>query len=133
MPGAEDGDPAADIVIVEGLNVIGTGPAIEGQARVFVSDLFDFTIYVDAETDDIRAWSLERFLTLRNTTFPHLLSYFPRYAGLSDAEAVETAAASWDEINEPNLRGTSSPPASAPASSCARPGITRSRKCACAS
>jgi type I pantothenate kinase len=51
-----------DIVIVEGLNVLQTGPAVDGQPRVFVSDFFDFTIYVDAATDDIRAWYLERFL-----------------------------------------------------------------------
>jgi type I pantothenate kinase len=104
VPGAETVIERPDIVIVEGLNVLQTGPAVEGQARVFVSDFFDFTIYVDAETDDIRAWYLERFLTLRNTTFRDPSSYFHRYAGLSDAEAVETGARIWDEINEPNLR-----------------------------
>ena len=104
VPGAETVIERPDIVIVEGLNVLQTGPAIEGQARVFVSDFFDFTIYVDAETDDIRAWYLERFLTLRNTTFRDPSSYFHRYAGLTDAEAMETAARIWDEINEPNLR-----------------------------
>ncbi len=92
-----------DIVIVEGLNVLQTGPAVDAQPRVFVSDYFDFTIYVDAETDDIRSWYLERFLALRHTAFRDPSSYFHRYASLSDAAAAETAGRIWAEINEPNL------------------------------
>jgi len=92
-----------DIVIVEGLNVLQTSAAADGAPRVFVSDYFDFTIYVDAETDDIRSWYLERFLALRNTAFREASSYFHRYARLSDAEAAETAGRIWAEINEPNL------------------------------
>ncbi len=92
-----------DIVIVEGLNVLQTGPALDGQPRVFVSDFFDFTIYVDAEKDDIRSWYVERFLALRNTAFQDPSSYFHRYARLSDAEAAETAGHIFAEINEPNL------------------------------
>jgi len=92
-----------DIVIVEGLNVLQTGPAVDGQPRVFVSDFFDFTIYVDADTEHIRSWYLERFLALRHTAFRDPSSYFQRYASLSDAEAAETAGRIWAEINEPNL------------------------------
>jgi type I pantothenate kinase len=92
-----------DIVIVEGLNVLQTGPAVDGQPRVFVSDFFDFTIYVDANAEDIRSWYVERFLALRNTAFQDPSSYFHRYAGLSDAEAAETAGRIWAETNEPNL------------------------------
>jgi type I pantothenate kinase len=92
-----------DIVIVEGLNVLQTGPAADGPPRVFVSDFFDFTIYVDAETEHIRSWYLERFLALRHTAFREASSYFHRYASLSDAEALETAGRIWAEINEPNL------------------------------
>jgi type I pantothenate kinase len=92
-----------DIVIVEGLNVLQTSAAAEGAPRVFVSDYFDFTIYVDAATEDIRSWYLERFLALRHTAFRDPAAYFHRYAGLSDAEAMETAGRIWDEINEPNL------------------------------
>ena len=92
-----------DIVIVEGLNVLQTGPAVDGQPRVFVSDFFDFTIYVDAETDDIRSWYVERFLALRNTAFRDPSSYFHRYARLSDAEAARDGRAHLGEINEPNL------------------------------
>ena len=93
-----------DVVIVEGLNVLQTGPVVDGQPRVFVSDFFDFTVYVDADTDDIRSWYVERFLALRNTAFQDPSSYFHRYARLSDAEAAETAGRIWAEINEPNLR-----------------------------
>jgi type I pantothenate kinase len=92
-----------DIVIVEGLNVLQTGPAADGAPRVFVSDYFDFTVYVDAAADDIRSWYLERFLAFRTTAFRDPSGYFHRYAGLSDAEAAETAGRLWAEINEPNL------------------------------
>jgi type I pantothenate kinase len=103
VPGAEVVIEQPDIVIVEGLNVLQTGPALAGQPRVFVSDFFDFTVYVDAETEAVRAWYVERFLALRGTAFADPSSYFHRYASLSDAEAVATAGRIWDEINEPNL------------------------------
>jgi len=93
-----------DVVIVEGLNVLQTAPPGDGHPRVFVSDFFDFTIYVDAETEHIRRWYLDRFLALRNTAFQDPSSYFHRYARLSDAEALRTAGSLWAEINEPNLR-----------------------------
>jgi type I pantothenate kinase len=92
-----------DIVIVEGLNVLQTGPAAEGTPRVFVSDFFDFTIYVDAAAGDIRSWYVERFLALRHTAFRDPAAYFHRYARLSDTEAAETAGRIWSGINEPNL------------------------------
>ena len=92
-----------DIVIVEGLNVLQTSPVAEGAPRVFVSDYFDFTIYVDADAHDIRSWYVERFLALRHTAFRDPAAYFHRYAGLSDAEAAATAERIWADINEPNL------------------------------
>jgi len=104
VPGERKAIDRADIVIVEGLNVLQAGPVADGQPRVFVSDFFDFTVYVDAETADIRSWYVERFLALRDTAFRDPSSYFHRYAGLSDVEARETAARIWAETNEPNLR-----------------------------
>ena len=88
-----------DVVIVEGLNVLqtGTGP-------MFVSDFFDFSIYVDAQDADIEQWYIERFLALRETVFRNPSSYFHRYAELTTEEAVETARRLWDTINLPNLR-----------------------------
>src|ERR671924_803290 len=92
------------IMIVEGLNVLQPGESVPGQRpRVFVSDFFDFTIYVDARVEDIRTWYVERFLTLRDTAFRNPASYFHRYASLSDAEARKRAGAIWREINEVNL------------------------------
>ena len=103
VPGAEIVIEQADIVIVEGLNVLQTGPALAGQPRLFVSDFFDFTVYVDAATDHVRGFYVDRFLALRGTAFADPSSYFHRYASLSDDDATETALRIWDEINEPNL------------------------------
>ena len=91
-----------DVLIVEGLNVLQTGTAAAGDA-VFVSDFFDFSLYLDAEVDDIRRWYVERFRALRSTAFADPASYFHRYAGLTDQEADATAGRIWDEINGPNL------------------------------
>jgi type I pantothenate kinase len=104
VPGAQTVIERPDIVIVEGLNVLQTGPAVDGQPRVFVSDFFDFTIYVDAEVGHVREWYVERFLALRHTAFKDPSSYFHRYASLSDEDAADTAGRIWAEINEPNLR-----------------------------
>lgn len=93
-----------DIVIVEGLNVLQTGLGSAEHAPVFVSDYFDFSIYVDADEEHIKRWYVERFLTLRRTAFRDPVSYFHRYASLSDAEARQTALRIWEEINGPNLR-----------------------------
>jgi type I pantothenate kinase len=103
VPGAEIVVEQPDIVIVEGLNVLQTGPAPGGQPRLFVSDFFDFTIYVDAETEAVCGWYVERFRKLRETAFRDPSSYFHRYASLSDREADETARRIWSGINEPNL------------------------------
>ncbi|WP_221177461.1 type I pantothenate kinase [Nocardioides marmoriginsengisoli] len=93
-----------DVVIVEGLNVLQppqTRP--DGRTGLAVSDFFDFTIYVDAATTDIRKWYTERFLRLRETAFRDPASYFGKYAGLSAEEAIAESGRIWDEINGPNL------------------------------
>jgi type I pantothenate kinase len=94
-----------DIVIVEGLNVLQpAGIRPDGRAGLAVSDFFDFTVYVDARTRDIRRWYTERFLRLRETAFRDPASYFAKYAGLSHDEAVAEAGRIWDQINGPNLK-----------------------------
>lgn len=94
-----------DILIVEGLNVLQTGvPPKGGKAIPYVSDFFDFSIYLDATEDVLEGWYVDRFLTLRGTAFRDPKSYFHRYAALSDAEAVETATSIWRRINLVNLR-----------------------------
>ena len=93
-----------DTLIVEGLNVLQTGsPPKDGKAIPYVSDFFDFSIYLDADENVLRSWYVDRFLTLRGTSFRDPKSYFHRYATLSDQEAVETAAAIWTRINLLNL------------------------------
>lgn len=86
-----------DILIVEGLNVLQTGP------RLMVSDLFDFSLYVDARIEDIEQWYIERFLELRSTSFSNPSSHFAHYADLSDQAARLAAREIWTSINRPNL------------------------------
>jgi type I pantothenate kinase len=93
-----------DILIVEGLNVLQTGrPPRDGKAIPYVSDFFDFSVYLDADDDVLLRWYVDRFLTLRGTAFRDPKSYFHRYSKLSDDEAVETATAIWTRINLLNL------------------------------
>jgi type I pantothenate kinase len=93
-----------DILIVEGLNVLQTGRLPkDGKAIPFVSDFFDFSVYLDADEDVLKSWYVDRFLTLRSTAFRDPKSYFHRYSNLSDAEAIETAASIWERINLVNL------------------------------
>ncbi|MEM7341477.1 MAG: type I pantothenate kinase [Actinomycetota bacterium] len=91
-----------DILIVEGLNVLQTGQ-VDTDHPVFVSDFFDFTVFVDADVEHIRNWYVERFFTLRETAFRDPKSYFRRYADLDDTEARATATDIWTRINERNL------------------------------
>jgi len=93
-----------DILIVEGLNVLQAGRLPkDGEAIPFVSDFFDFSIYIDADETVLRNWYVERFLTLRGTAFRDPKSYFHRYSQLSDDEAVTTATSIWTRINLLNL------------------------------
>jgi type I pantothenate kinase len=104
LPGREIVVNRPDVLIVEGLNVLQPArPTAEGTSNLAVSDFFDFSIYVDARTSDVRRWYVDRFLALRQTAFARPESYFHRYAALSDDEAVERAERIWDSINQPNL------------------------------
>lgn len=89
-----------DILIVEGINVL----QVNKEARVFVSDFFDFSIYLDADERDIKRWYIERFKMLRDSAFRDPQSYFHRYSTLTEEESVETASQIWEEINAVNLR-----------------------------
>ena len=93
-----------DVMIVEGLNVLQTGVGKIDRSPVFVSDYFDFSIFVDAHEQDIKKWYVDRFFTLRRTAFRDPASYFHRYASLSDEDARDTALRIWNEINGVNLR-----------------------------
>jgi type I pantothenate kinase len=93
-----------DILIVEGLNVLQAGRLPrDGKAIPYVSDFFDFSVYIDADEPVLRKWYVERFLALRDTAFHDPRSYFGRYANLSDAEATDVALQIWKQINLVNL------------------------------
>ncbi len=94
-----------DIVIVEGLNVLQPAKLPKGgEAIPFVSDFFDFSIYIDASEELVESWYVERFLRLRQTAFRDPASYFHRYATLSEEEARETGLSIWRSINLINLK-----------------------------
>jgi type I pantothenate kinase len=93
-----------DILIVEGLNVLQAGrPPRDGKAIPYVSDFFDFSVYIDASEDILARWYVDRFLTLRETAFRDPKSYFHRYSKLTDQEAATTAISIWTRINLVNL------------------------------
>jgi len=114
LPGESQVVVQPDILIVEGLNVLQTGatPRSAGATasresrpgRVFVSDFFDFSIYIDAAEADIETWYVARFQALRSTVFRDPRSYFHRYAELDEATAEQTAHEVWRTINGVNLR-----------------------------
>ena len=110
VPGRSQVVDSSDIVLVEGLNVLQADDGVGGRGgRVFVSDFFDFTIYIDADEGDIETWYVSRFLALRETVFRDPGSYFHRYASLSDEAAVATARALWRTINGVYLRENIAP------------------------
>ena len=88
-----------DIVIVEGLNVL----QVAREGVEFVSDYFDFSIYVDADVSHIEEWYVDRFFTLRESVFKDPDSYFNNFAELTDEQANETARHIWRTINGKNL------------------------------
>lgn len=93
-----------DIVIVEGLNVLQVSPLkLEQKPRTFVSDFFDFSIYVDAQTSIIKEWFMQRFKLFRQKAKNDPKAYFYHFANISEQEAYDFAEQVWTEINEKNL------------------------------
>ncbi len=104
VPGEEVVVRRPDIVIVEGLNVLQVRVPATAEANDFVSDYFDFSIFVDADEEHIEEWYVQRFLKLRETVFQDPNSFFQHYADLTLDQAIETARTIWREINGKNLR-----------------------------
>lgn len=105
VPGEYQVVDRPDIVIIEGLNMLQTDDGAGGKfARVFVSDFFDFSIYIDADESAIEQWYVSRFLALRETVFRDPRSFFHRYSSLTEAAAVAMAREIWHDINGVNLR-----------------------------
>ena len=101
VPGETLDIVSPDVVIIEGLNVLAP-PATD--SALALSDLFDFSIYVDARTSDIASWYEERFIALQKGAFSDPRSYFHRYASLKEPDARAEARRIWKEVNELNLR-----------------------------
>jgi type I pantothenate kinase len=108
VPGAEQTVCQPDVLIVEGLNVLQSGNPARAPG-IFVSDFFDFSIYIDADEETIENWYVARFLKFRETVFRNPDSYFNRYSKLSREEATDKAHSIWREINGPNLRDNIQP------------------------
>ena len=105
-----------DVLVLEGLNVLQPAPrrrhgpeASQGSSALAVSDFIDFSIYVDADPDDIRRWYLDRFLTLKHTAFTQPGSYFRRFAEIPDDVALAGANEIWESVNLVNLRENIAP------------------------
>lgn len=93
-----------DILIFEGINVLQSSDLPKhGRTIPFISDFFDFSIYIDADERDIERWYVERFMSLRETAFANPKSFFHRYSKLSEDAAYAIAQGLWDNINAINL------------------------------
>ncbi|MFH8403345.1 type I pantothenate kinase [Streptomyces sp. NPDC018019] len=99
-----------DVLIVEGLNVLQPAlPGKDGRTRLGLADFFDFSVYVDARTEDIEQWYLGRFRKLRDTAFQNPFSYFRKYTQVSEEEALDYARMIWRTVNKPNLEQNVAP------------------------
>ena len=103
VPGQMQSIGQPDILIVEGINVLQVSLSKKPKRRVFVSDFFDFSIYVDASEKNLRKWYVDRFKKLQVTAFQNPTSYFHRYASYNQKDLMKFANEVWDEINLPNL------------------------------
>ncbi len=101
VPGQEVTIQQPDILIFEGLNVLQRG---DNASRVFVSDYFDFSVYVHAEEKLLQDWFIARFFKLKDGAFKNPDSYFHHFSKLSKKEATDMAKTVWKEINLLNLR-----------------------------
>jgi type I pantothenate kinase len=104
VPGEEIVIDRPDILIVEGLNILQPGELPKtGNPILFASDFIDFSVYIDADVDDLERWYLERFYRLRETAFRDPTSFFRRFGEMSQEEAGAFGRNIWRTINLPNL------------------------------
>jgi type I pantothenate kinase len=93
-----------DILIVEGVNVLlPSRLPRDGKETPFVSDFFDFSVYLHADEDQLEKWYVSRFMRLRSTAFRDPRSYFKKFSEVGDDEAEEVARSIWKRINLRNL------------------------------
>ncbi|GEO78954.1 pantothenate kinase [Companilactobacillus mindensis DSM 14500] len=100
IPGKFEETDNPDILIVEGINVL----QLPQNEQIYVSDFFDFSIYIDAEVKDIEEWFLNRFETLLDLARNDPNSYYYQFTQIPEKEAMAMAKNVWETINYPNLR-----------------------------
>lgn len=104
VPGEEVIIDRPDILIVEGLNILQPGELPrDGSPILFASDFIDFSIFIDADVEDLREWYITRFFRLRDTAFRDPTSFFRKFSEMSEAEAGAFGRQVWESINLPNL------------------------------
>ena len=94
-----------DILVFEGLNVL----QVPKGVAVAASDFFDFSIYIDADEQDIERWFIQRVLLLQQTAFREPSSFFHHLSTLTPDDAARMAREVWRDINGPNLRDNIAP------------------------
>ncbi|AKP67475.1 type I pantothenate kinase [Companilactobacillus ginsenosidimutans] len=99
IPGKYEEVNNPDILIVEGINVL----QLPSNANIYVSDFFDFSIFIDAHADDIEEWFLNRFIKLLDMAKDDVNSYYHQFTTISRNDAVQMAKDVWNDINYPNL------------------------------
>lgn len=105
LPGAHTLVDRPDILIFEGINVLQSRPLpADGTIVPIVSDFFDFSIYIDADEEQIHQWYVQRFMKLRETAFRDPTSFFKKYAAIDADAALAVAEELWQNINLKNLR-----------------------------
>jgi len=104
VPGEQVIIDRPDILIVEGLNILQPGDLPrDGAPILFASDFIDFSIYIDADVEDLRDWYVNRFFRLRETAFRDPTSFFRKFSEMSEEEAGAFGRNVWQTINLPNL------------------------------
>jgi type I pantothenate kinase len=93
---------APDVLILEGVNVLQPVPSASAS-RLLVSDFLDYSVYVDADEPNIRAWFLQRLHRLRAESATDPTSFFAQFSGLTDREFAAIGESTWDTVNRPNL------------------------------
>jgi type I pantothenate kinase len=99
LPGQRQSVRRPDVLILEGINVLQPSP----PGALALADFFDFSVYVDAHSGDIRRWFLSRLHALRETAFTDPQSPFRRLTAVSTAEVDTFGTQVWTTINEVNL------------------------------
>ena len=100
VPNEKQEIKAADFVIVEGINVF-QNPQNE---RLYMTDFFDFSIYVDAEVANIESWYIDRFKKLLDRAKDDPSNYYHRFTKKPEAEVLAFAHQVWESINLLNLK-----------------------------